>query len=77
MRRSSPSAGCRSIPGSTSWTRRISPTRSCLPLDVVQVGRGRFDAILVSGDEGEVDHNMTKARMVLGYAPKGQPLLED
>ena len=46
-------------------------------LDVVQVGRGRFDAILVSGDEREVDHNMTKARMVLGYAPKGQTLLED
>ena len=46
-------------------------------LDVVQVGRGRFDAILVSGDEREVDHNMTKARMVLGYSPKGQTLLEE
>jgi nucleoside-diphosphate-sugar epimerase len=46
-------------------------------LDVVQVGSGRFDAILVSGDEGEVDHNMTKARVVLGYAPKGQLLLDD
>ena len=46
-------------------------------LEVVQVGRGRFDAILISGDEGEVDHNMTKARTVLGYAPRGQRLLED
>jgi nucleoside-diphosphate-sugar epimerase len=46
-------------------------------LDVVQVGSGRFDAILVSGDEREVDHNMTKARVVLGYAPKGQLLLDD
>ncbi len=45
-------------------------------LEVVQIGRGRFDAILISGDEGEVDHNMTKARMILGYAPKGQRLLD-
>ena len=35
-------------------------------LEVVQVGHNRFDAVLISGDENEVDHNMTKARALLG-----------
>ena len=46
-------------------------------LEVVKVGRGRFDAILISGDEHEVDHNMTKARMLLGWTPRSQRYLED
>ena len=37
-------------------------------LDVVQVGTGRFDAILISGDEREIDHNMTKAQALLGWS---------
>ena len=45
-------------------------------LEAVQVGSSRFDAFLISGDEHEVDHNMTKARTVLGWSPKGQRLLE-
>ena len=45
-------------------------------LEAVQVGSSRFDAFLISGDEHEVDHNMTKARTVLGWTPKGQRLLE-
>ena len=45
-------------------------------LDVVQVGSARFDAILIAADEQEVDHNITKAKMVLGWEPKGHRLLE-
>ena len=46
-------------------------------LDVVQVGDNRFDAVLISGDENEVDHNMTKARALLGWTPQSQRYLED
>ena len=41
-------------------------------LEVVKTGNGRFDAVLISGDEHEVDHNMTKARTLLGWAPQSQ-----
>lgn len=41
-------------------------------LEVVQVGHGRFDAIFLSGDEGEMDHNQTKARQMLGWEPRSQ-----
>ena len=46
-------------------------------LEVVKVGRNRFDAILISGDEHEVDHNMTKAKVMLGWAPQSQRYLEE
>ena len=46
-------------------------------LEVVKVGRKRFDAILISGDENEVDHNMTKARVMLGWTPQSQRYLEE
>ena len=46
-------------------------------LEVVQVGDGRFDAVLLAADENEVDHNLTKARVLLGWSPKGQRLLQD
>ena len=45
-------------------------------LDVVQVGRNRFDAVLIAADENEVDHNITKAKLLLGWSPKGHRLLE-
>jgi nucleoside-diphosphate-sugar epimerase len=45
-------------------------------LEVVKIGKSRFDAILISGDENEVDHNMTKARMLLNWTPKSQRYLE-
>ena len=44
---------------------------------VVQVGSERFDAVLIAADEHEVDHNLTKAKTLLGWEPKGQRLLED
>jgi nucleoside-diphosphate-sugar epimerase len=43
---------------------------------VVQVGSERFDAVLIAADEHEVDHNLTKAKTLLGWEPKGQRLLE-
>jgi nucleoside-diphosphate-sugar epimerase len=46
-------------------------------LDVAQVGTGRFDAVLLAADEHEVDHNLTKARVLLGWSPRGQRLLQD
>jgi nucleoside-diphosphate-sugar epimerase len=44
---------------------------------VAQTGTARFDAILLAADEHEADHNLTKARMILGWEPKGHRLLED
>lgn len=46
-------------------------------LEVVQVGSGRFDAVLIAADEHEIDHNLTKARTLLGWSPRGQRLLQD
>ena len=45
-------------------------------LEVVQVGSARFDAVLIAADEHEVDHNLTKAKVVLGWEPKGHRLLD-
>jgi nucleoside-diphosphate-sugar epimerase len=41
-------------------------------LEVVQVGHGRFDAIFIAGDENEQEHNLSKARRVLGWEPRAQ-----
>jgi hypothetical protein len=41
-------------------------------LERVQIGHGRFDAILITGDEEETVNNMTKARQLLGWAPLSQ-----
>jgi nucleoside-diphosphate-sugar epimerase len=46
-------------------------------LRVAQTGSARFDPILLAADEHEIDHNLTKARMILGGEPRGQRLLED
>jgi hypothetical protein len=45
-------------------------------LRVVQTGESRFDAVLIAADEHEVDHNLTKARLLLGWEPRGQRLLK-
>jgi nucleoside-diphosphate-sugar epimerase len=39
-------------------------------LDLAQVGHGRFDAIFIAGDEDEEEHNLTKARRLLGWQPR-------
>jgi len=45
-------------------------------LEAVQVGHGRFDAIFIAGDENEREHNLSKARRVLGWQPQSQRLLD-
>ena len=46
-------------------------------LEVVKVGKARFDAVLIAADERQVDHNITKAKALLGWEPKGHRLLEE
>jgi nucleoside-diphosphate-sugar epimerase len=44
-------------------------------LEYVQKGKGRFDAFFIAGDEAEQEHNVTKAKRVLGWQPKSHTLL--
>jgi hypothetical protein len=46
-------------------------------LAAVQVGHGRFDAVYIAGDEREEEHNLSKAKRLLGWEPRAQRLLED
>jgi nucleoside-diphosphate-sugar epimerase len=46
-------------------------------LEAVQVGHGRFDAVFIAGDEREEEHNLAKARRLLGWEPHAQRLLAD
>lgn len=39
-------------------------------LEAVQVGHGRFDAFFIAGDETEREHNLSKAKRVLGWQPR-------
>ncbi len=41
-------------------------------LDAVQVGHRRFEAVFIAGDEAEKEHNLTKARRLLGWEPRSQ-----
>jgi nucleoside-diphosphate-sugar epimerase len=44
-------------------------------LEAVQVGKGRFDAVFIAGDEAEKEHNLSKARRLLGWEPRSHRLL--
>lgn len=44
-------------------------------LEAVQIGHGRFDAVFIAGDEHEEEHNLSKARRLLGWQPRAQRLL--
>jgi nucleoside-diphosphate-sugar epimerase len=44
-------------------------------LEAVQIGHGRFDAVFIAGDEAEKEHNLSKAKRLLGWQPKSQQLL--
>lgn len=46
-------------------------------IEAVQVGRSRFDAVWIAGDEREETHNLTKARQLLGWTPQSQRYLEE
>lgn len=41
-------------------------------LDAVQVGHGRFEAVFIAGDESEEEHNLSKAKRLLGWQPRAQ-----
>jgi len=45
-------------------------------LQAVQTGHARFDAVFIAGDEGEKEHNLSKAKRLLGWEPKSQKYLE-
>ena len=44
-------------------------------LEAVQTGHGRFDAFFIAGDEAEQEHNLSKARRLLGWEPRSQRYL--
>lgn len=39
-------------------------------LEAIQVGHGRFDAFFIAGDEQEREHNLSKAKRILGWEPR-------
>lgn len=45
-------------------------------LEAVQIGHSRFDAVFIAGDEREEEHNLSKARRLLGWQPQAQRLLD-
>lgn len=45
-------------------------------LDAIQTGHGRFDACFIAGDEAERDHNLSKAKRLLGWEPRSHRLLD-
>jgi nucleoside-diphosphate-sugar epimerase len=45
-------------------------------LEAIQVGHGRFDAVFIAGDESEEEHNLSKARRLLGWTPRSHQYLE-
>jgi nucleoside-diphosphate-sugar epimerase len=58
------------------WTDEEDLARAYLAaLDAVQVGHGRFEAVFVAGDEAEEEHNLSKARRLLGWQPQSQKYL--
>lgn len=44
-------------------------------VEAVQRGHGRFDAFFIAGDELETEHNLSKAKRLLGWAPRSHELL--
>jgi len=55
------------------WSDEEDLARAYLgALEAVQVGHGRFEAVFVAGDEAEEEHNLSKARRLLGWTPQSQ-----
>jgi nucleoside-diphosphate-sugar epimerase len=68
-RRSSPSADSHHL----YWTDEEDLARAYLAaLSAVQIGHGRFESIFIAGDEAEAEHNLSKARRLLGWTPQSQ-----
>ncbi|MDA1279971.1 MAG: NAD(P)-dependent oxidoreductase [Chloroflexi bacterium] len=45
-------------------------------LENVQIGHGRFDSVFIAGDENEKEHNLSKAKRLLGWTPLAHLELE-
>lgn len=45
-------------------------------LENVGIGHGRFDAVFIAGDENEKEHNLTKAKTMLGWVPQSHLEIE-
>jgi len=46
-------------------------------LEYVQIGHGRFEPFFIAGDENEQEHNLTKAKAVLGWTPQSHLEIEN
>lgn len=46
-------------------------------LEAVQTGHGRFDAVFIAGDEAQKEHNLSKAKRLLGWEPRAQRRLSE
>lgn len=58
------------------WTDEEDLTRAYLAaLEAVQIGHGRFDSVFIAGDEAAEEHNVTKARRLLGWTPQSHRFL--
>ena len=58
------------------WTDEEDLARAYMgALEAVQVGHGRFDAVFIAGDEAEEEHNLSKAKRLLGWEPQSHRLL--
>ena len=44
-------------------------------LNVLQTGHGRFEAVFIAGDETEKEHNLSKAKRLLGWTPRSHELI--
>ncbi len=59
------------------WSDEEDLARAYLgALKAVQVGHGRFEAVFIAGDESEEEHNLSKARRLLGWTPQSQRRLQ-
>jgi nucleoside-diphosphate-sugar epimerase len=59
------------------WTDEEDLARAYLAaLEAVTVGHGRFDAVFIAGDEAEEEHNLSKAKRLLGWEPRSQKYLQ-
>jgi len=71
-RRSAPTDGSRHL----FWTDEEDLARAYLAaLELVQTGHGRFESVFIAGDEGEEEHNLSKARRLLAWSPQSQKYL--
>ncbi len=66
------------VPQRLYWTDEEDLARAYLAaLRAVRVGHGRFESVFIAGDETEEEHNLSKARRLLGWTPQSHKYLRD